>query len=79
MSEYLIAILILVIVMIFIIKWINGYFVNPWEQVSKMGHMKFWWIFGYEQWGDVKPFQMTKNSIVYKPLFLGLWIREKIK
>jgi hypothetical protein len=79
MSVIGIAIIISLAVLLVIIKWINRNFVNPWEYVSKMGHMKFWWIFGYERWGEVKPCQMEINSIVYKPLFLGLWIRERIE
>jgi hypothetical protein len=70
-------ILIIVIVLNAVVTFFYHYYDNPWKQALKMGRMKTWWIFGFEWWGNVKPFQMTKNNIVYKPLFLGLWFRER--
>lgn len=50
--------------------------------VSKMGHMKYWWIFGFEWWGTMKPESMLRRIgeneyIEYRTLFLGLWVRGK--
>ena len=47
------------------------------RRINKMGHMRTWWIFGYEWWYGLKPMNMrTKEGIKYIPLFLGIWIRQ---
>lgn len=39
-----------------------------------MGHMRTWWIFGFERWGGLRPaMMMTKDGVKFVPLFLGLW------
>ncbi len=41
-----------------------------------MGHMKTWWIFGFEWWGGLRPAEMTTGKGKrYIPLLLGLWLR----
>jgi hypothetical protein len=41
-----------------------------------MGHMRTWFIFGYEPWGKLRPaYMITKTGIKYIPLAFGLWIR----
>lgn len=53
------------------------YFMNPLDEISRMGHMKYWFIFGFEWWGAIRPASMKrKDGAVYKPLFLGLWIKN---
>ncbi len=40
-----------------------------------MGHMKTWWIFGFERWGGLRPEKMwTKDGRCFRPLILGLWV-----
>ncbi len=42
-----------------------------------MGHMKTWWVFGFERWGGLRPTEMiTKKGVRYVPLFWGLWLRQ---
>lgn len=42
-----------------------------------MGHMKTWWIFGFEWWGDLRPAEMsTSDGRVFQPWILGLWIQS---
>ncbi len=42
-----------------------------------MGHMKTWWLFGFEWWGGLRPAEMTtKKGMRYVPLFWGLWLRQ---
>lgn len=42
-----------------------------------MGNMKFWWIFGFEWWGSLRPAEMkTARGDCYIPLFLGIWLRR---
>lgn len=49
-----------------------------WDNWSHMGHMRYWWIFGFEWWGEFKPaFMHTREGKCYKPLFLGIWKRCK--
>ena len=46
--------------------------------IERMGHMLFWWKFGFEWWGTMRPAQMTTpNGKIYKPLFLGIWKETK--
>jgi hypothetical protein len=46
------------------------------HSILAMGHMKTWWVFGFEWWGTMKPAGMTTaEGITYIPLFCGLWIR----
>jgi hypothetical protein len=52
-------------------------FRDPLEDVIGMGHMRYWWIFGFEIWGKVRPERMWRNNgDEYTPLFLGIWIRQ---
>jgi hypothetical protein len=44
--------------------------------IQRMGHMRTWWIFGFEWWGCMRPAQMTTKGTRYTPLFLGLWLRR---
>lgn len=42
-----------------------------------MGHMKTWWLFGYEWWGKLRPAEMiTQKGVRYVPLLWGLWLRR---
>ena len=70
----------LLVLLIFIYLVWKKYFMDPWNEVSKMGHMKYWWIFGFEWWGAMRPDTMQrKNGDVYKSLFLGIWVKTKDK
>lgn len=43
-----------------------------------MGHMRTWWIFGFERWGGLRPAAMRKaNGKKFVPLFWGLWVRTR--
>lgn len=49
---------------------------KQWRQVEKMRRtpMKFWWIFGFQWWGNMRPAAMvTKEGKMYIPWFLGIW------
>jgi len=42
-----------------------------------MGHMKAWWILGFEWWGKLRPAEMiTAGGRRFVPLFWGLWLRQ---
>jgi hypothetical protein len=42
-----------------------------------MGNMKFFWLFGFEWWGSLRPAEMTTaKGVTYAPLFLGLWVKR---
>ena len=42
--------------------------------------MKFFWIFGFEWWGDLRPAEMrTSKGDRYVPLFFGIWLRRPTK
>lgn len=42
----------------------------------RMGHMRRWWIFGFEWWGRFRPAIMwTASGEALHPLVLGVWIR----
>lgn len=46
------------------------------KAIEAMGHMRTWWIFGFEWWGAAKPYRMwTRAGQCYMPLVLGMWIR----
>jgi hypothetical protein len=45
--------------------------------IQRMGHMRTFWIFGFEWWGCMRPAQMTTaDGRRFVPLFWGLWIRR---
>lgn len=74
----LIGITVILVILIIAIYFLwRQFFMNPWKEVSKMGHMKYWSIFGFEWWGAMRPASMKrKDGIVYRPLFLGVWIKK---
>ena len=44
-----------------------------------MGHMKIWWIFGFERWGGLRPAEMTtRDGARYVPLCCGLWFHRRL-
>ena len=46
------------------------------KNILAMGHMKTWWIFGFERWGGLRPAEMTTaTGTRYIPFILGLWIK----
>ena len=48
------------------------------NSIVGMGHMKTWWIFGFEPWFGMHPASMTTaKGDKFIPLFWGLWIRSK--
>ena len=66
-----------VLALIIFIVWYR-YFYNPMTDVLKMGHMRYWWIFGFEPWGLMPPDSMQRrDGTVYKSLFWGIWIKTK--
>jgi hypothetical protein len=45
-----------------------------------MGNMKFFWLFGFEWWGGLRPAEMTTaKGVTYVPLFWGLWVKRLTK
>jgi hypothetical protein len=48
------------------------------DSVLHMGHMRTLGSWGFEWWGEMRPAAMWMNDgRCFKPLFLGIWIRNK--
>jgi hypothetical protein len=50
------------------------------DSVLRMGHLRNWGPIGWEWWGEMRPAGCwNAKGECWKPLFLGMWIRDKAK